>query len=59
MRRSNRADRKVREVARIVGSLRGLPSFFINGHYLSGALDYAALRQIVEQQLAGPDQGTR
>jgi hypothetical protein len=33
MRRSNRADRKVREVARIVGSLRGLPNFFINGLY--------------------------
>jgi hypothetical protein len=30
-RRSNRADRKRREVARIVGSLRGLPTFFVNG----------------------------
>jgi hypothetical protein len=33
MRRSNRADRKVREVARIVGSLRSLPNFFVNGLY--------------------------
>jgi protein-disulfide isomerase len=31
--------------------ISGTPSFFINGHYLSGALDYAALRQIVDQQL--------
>lgn len=38
--------------------ITGTPSFFINGHYLSGALDYAALRQIVEQQLAAPTQGT-
>jgi hypothetical protein len=33
MRRSNRADRRRREVTRIVGSLRGLPTFFINGLY--------------------------
>jgi protein-disulfide isomerase len=33
--------------------ISGTPSFFINGHYLSGALDYAALRQIVDQQLNG------
>ena len=32
--------------------ITGTPSFFINGHFLSGALDYATLRQIVEQQLA-------
>jgi protein-disulfide isomerase len=38
--------------------LSGTPSFFINGHFLSGALDYAALRQIVEQQLAAPAQGS-
>jgi protein-disulfide isomerase len=36
--------------------INGTPSFFINGHYLSGALDYAALRQVVEQQLAMPTQ---
>ena len=38
--------------------ITGTPSFFINGHFLSGALDYAALRQIVEQQLAAQAQGT-
>jgi predicted DsbA family dithiol-disulfide isomerase len=32
--------------------LTGTPSFFINGHFLSGAVDYATLRQIVQQQLA-------
>ena len=36
--------------------INGTPSFFINGHYMSGALDYAALRQIIEQQLAAPTQ---
>ena len=34
--------------------ISGTPSFFINGHYLSGALDYAALRQVIEQQLETP-----
>jgi len=38
--------------------ISGTPSFFINGHFLSGALDYAALRQVVEQQLALQGQGT-
>ena len=32
--------------------ISGTPSFFVNGHYLSGALDYAALRQVVERQLS-------
>ena len=32
--------------------LSGTPSFFVNGHYFSGAFDYKALRQIVERQLA-------
>jgi protein-disulfide isomerase len=32
--------------------LTGTPSFFVNGHFLSGALDYATLRKIVDQQLA-------
>jgi protein-disulfide isomerase len=32
--------------------LTGTPSFFINGHFLSGAVDYATLRKIVAQQLA-------
>jgi protein-disulfide isomerase len=38
--------------------LTGTPSFFINGHFLSGGVDYATLRQVVEQQLAAPPQGT-
>jgi predicted DsbA family dithiol-disulfide isomerase len=32
--------------------LTGTPSFFINGHFLSGAVDYATLHKVVEQQLA-------
>jgi len=32
--------------------LTGTPSFFINGHFLSGAVKYATLREIVGQQLA-------
>ncbi|HTY84275.1 MAG TPA: thioredoxin domain-containing protein [Silvibacterium sp.] len=32
--------------------ITGTPSFFVNGHYVSGALDYAALKKVVEQQLA-------
>jgi len=31
--------------------LSGTPSFFINGHFFSGAVDYATLRQMVDQQL--------
>ncbi len=31
--------------------LNGTPSFFVNGHFLSGALDYASLRKVVDQQL--------
>lgn len=34
--------------------ISGTPSFFINGHYLSGALDYAGLREVIEQQLTTP-----
>jgi protein-disulfide isomerase len=34
--------------------LTGTPSFFVNGHFLSGALDYTALRKIVDQQLEQP-----
>ncbi len=37
--------------------ITGTPSFFVNGHYLSGALDYAALKQVVDQQLTGSAQG--
>jgi protein-disulfide isomerase len=32
--------------------LTGTPSFFINGHFMSGAVDYATLHKMVEQQLA-------
>jgi len=32
--------------------LTGTPSFFINGHFLSGAVKYSTLREIVAQQLA-------
>ncbi len=32
--------------------LTGTPSFFINGHFLSGAMEYSALKEMVEQQLA-------
>lgn len=31
--------------------LTGTPSFFVNGHFFSGALTYAALRDMVAQQL--------
>jgi hypothetical protein len=31
--------------------LSGTPSFFINGHFISGAVDYTTLHQMVEQQL--------
>ena len=33
--------------------LTGTPSFFINGHFFSGAVDYSTLRATIEQQLAG------
>jgi len=32
--------------------LTGTPSFFVNGHFFSGATTYALLREIVDQQLA-------
>lgn len=35
--------------------LTGTPAFFINGHYLSGAVKYATLREVVEQQLAAAE----
>jgi protein-disulfide isomerase len=37
--------------------INGTPSFFINGRFLSGAVDYAALRQVVDQQLAAQSHG--
>jgi len=36
--------------------ITGTPAFFVNGHYLSGALDYATLRKVVEQQMTAPAQ---
>lgn len=31
--------------------LSGTPSFFINGHFFSGAVDYATLKELINQQL--------
>ena len=49
-------ERDHKEGARL--GISGTPSFLINGHFMSGALDYATLRQIVEQQLAVQGQGS-
>ncbi len=38
------------EEAKSLG-LTGTPSFFVNGHFVSGVIDYATLRDIVNQQL--------
>lgn len=32
--------------------LTGTPSFFVNGHFISGAVSYTTLRAMVEQQIA-------
>ena len=32
--------------------LTGTPSFFVNGHFFSGGVDYGPLKQMVEQQFA-------
>jgi protein-disulfide isomerase len=32
--------------------LSGTPSFFVNGHFISGAVEYGALKEMVDQQLA-------
>lgn len=32
--------------------LSGTPSFFVNGHFISGAVEYSALKEMVDQQLA-------
>ena len=37
--------------------INGTPSFFINGHFLSGATDYATLLQVIDQQLTAQAQG--
>ncbi|MFY9912653.1 MAG: thioredoxin domain-containing protein [Candidatus Sulfotelmatobacter sp.] len=47
-------DRDRKEGTRL--GLNGTPSFFINGHFMSGAVDYVTLRQIVDQQLKAPPQ---
>jgi protein-disulfide isomerase len=39
------------EEARQLG-LTGTPSFFVNGHFFSGAADYNVLKEMVEMQLA-------
>jgi protein-disulfide isomerase len=31
--------------------LTGTPSFFVNGHFFSGVVDYGALKDMVNQQL--------
>jgi protein-disulfide isomerase len=41
---------KDRQEATSLG-LTGTPSFFVNGHFFSGVLSYAALHDMVEQQL--------
>jgi protein-disulfide isomerase len=33
--------------------LQGTPSFFVNGHFMSGAIGYAKLRETVLQELSG------
>jgi protein-disulfide isomerase len=44
------AVKKDLEEAKSLG-LTGTPSFFVNGHFFSGVVDYAALKDIVNQQL--------
>jgi protein-disulfide isomerase len=39
--------------------LSGTPSFFINGHFMSGAIGYAKLRETVLQQLAAKNAATK
>ena len=36
--------------------LAGTPAFFVNGRFLSGAVDYATLRSVVEQELSAAKQ---
>lgn len=38
--------------------LTGTPSFFINGHFISGSLDYATLHRLIDQQLSQPIEQT-
>ena len=39
--------------------LGGTPSFFVEGHYFSGGVDYATLRDLVAQQLAAKKSATQ
>lgn len=39
--------------------LSGTPSFFVNGHFMSGALNYDALKQATQEQLAAPELALR
>jgi protein-disulfide isomerase len=34
--------------------ITGTPSFFVNGHFLSGAISYAKLQETVQQELTAP-----
>lgn len=43
--------KKSLEEAKKIG-LTGTPSFFVNGHFFSGAADYTVLKEMVEMQLA-------
>jgi protein-disulfide isomerase len=43
--------KKDQEEAHQLG-LTGTPSFFVNGHFFSGAADYSVLKEMVEMQLA-------
>ncbi len=45
------AVKKDLEEAKSLG-LTGTPSFFVNGHFFSGVVDYQALKDIVNQQLS-------
>lgn len=47
----------VQEAQRL--GLTGTPSFFINGHFMSGAIGYAKLRETVMQELAAGNSGTK
>lgn len=44
------AVKKDLEEAKHLG-LSGTPSFFVNGHFISGAVEYSALKEMVDQQL--------
>jgi predicted DsbA family dithiol-disulfide isomerase len=39
--------------------LTGTPSFFVNGHFFSGAADYTVLKEMVDLQLASLPRASR